>query len=301
MALTEIAPAKINLALHVTGRRDDGYHLLETVVTFSDAGDVVTVDAASEDAFSMSGRFSQGLSRDAGGSDGNLVLRARDALREALAEEGLSAPPVAIHLEKNLPVASGIGGGSADAAATLRALLRHWHAAPAAATLDRLALKLGADIPMCMVGKPLMASGVGENIALLPGMPSFHCIIANPLQPVSTPQVFQRLTEKNNAPIGPLPALSSAAGWLSWLGSLRNDLEPPARLVQSRIAELSGLMKDTGAALVRMSGSGASCFALYETEAQARESLEKLTTARPQWFFMQARTVGMGETGDART
>ncbi len=301
MALTEIAPAKINLALHVTGRRDDGYHLLETVVTFSDAGDVVTVDAASEDAFSMSGRFSQGLSREAGGSDGNLVLRARDALREALADEGLSAPPVAIHLEKNLPVASGIGGGSADAAATLRALLRHWHAAPAAATLDRLALKLGADIPMCMVGKPLMASGVGENIALLPGMPSFHCIIANPLQPVSTPQVFQRLTEKNNAPIGPLPALSSAAGWLSWLGSLRNDLEPPARLVQSRIAELSGLMKDTGAALVRMSGSGASCFALYETKAQARESLEKLTTARPQWFFMQARTVGMGETGDART
>ncbi|MET3615205.1 4-diphosphocytidyl-2-C-methyl-D-erythritol kinase [Rhizobium aquaticum] len=301
MALTEIAPAKINLALHVTGQRDDGYHLLETVVTFSDAGDVVTVEAAPEDAFSMSGRFSQGLSREAGGSDGNLVLRARDVLREALSEEGMSAPPVAIHLEKNLPVASGIGGGSADAAATLRALLRHWHATPAASTLDRLALKLGADIPMCMVGKPLMASGVGENIALLPAMPSFHCIIANPLQPVSTPQVFQRLTEKNNAPMGPLPALSSAAGWLSWLGSLRNDLEPPARLVQSRIAELSGLMKDTGAALVRMSGSGASCFALYETEAQARESLERLTAARPQWFFMQTRTVGKGETDDART
>lgn len=301
MALTEIAPAKINLALHVTGQRDDGYHLIETVVTFSNAGDIVTVEAAPEDTFSMSGRFSQGLSREAGGSDGNLVLRARDALREALAEEGLSAPPVAIHLEKNLPVASGIGGGSADAAATLRALLRHWHAAPAAATLDRLALKLGADIPMCMVGKPLMASGVGENIALLPGMPSFHCIIANPLQPVSTPQVFQRLTEKNNPSMGLLPALSSAADWLSWLGSLRNDLEPPARQVQSRVAELSGLLKDTGAALVRMSGSGASCFALYETEAQASDSLAKLTAARPQWFFMQTRTVGRGETGDART
>ena len=301
MALTEIAPAKINLALHVTGQRDDGYHLIETVVTFSNSGDIVTVEAAPEDTFSMSGRFSQGLSREAGGSDGNLVLRARDALREALAEEGLSAPPVAIHLEKNLPVASGIGGGSADAAATLRALLRHWHAAPAAATLDKLALKLGADIPMCMVGKPLMASGVGENIALLPGMPSFHCIIANPLQPVSTPQVFQRLTEKNNPSMGLLPALSSAADWLSWLGSLRNDLEPPARQVQSRVAELSGLLKDTGAALVRMSGSGASCFALYETEAQASDSLAKLTAARPQWFFMQTRTVGRGETGDART
>ncbi len=140
-----------------------------------------------------------------------------------------------------------------------------------------------------------MASGVGENIALLTGMPSFHCIIANPLQPVSTPQVFQRLTEKNNAPVGALPALSGAADWLAWLASLRNDLEPPARQVQSRIAELSGLMKDTGAALVRMSGSGASCFALYETEAQASESLEKLTAARPQWFFMRTRTVGTGD------
>ncbi|HWU62367.1 MAG TPA: 4-(cytidine 5'-diphospho)-2-C-methyl-D-erythritol kinase [Ensifer sp.] len=294
MALSELAPAKINLALHVTGQRDDGYHLLETVVTFSDAGDVVTVEAAQVDSFSMSGRFSQGLSREAVGSDGNLVLRARDALREAMADEGLSAPPVAIHLEKNLPVASGIGGGSADAAATLRALLRHWHAAPAAATLDRLAIRLGADIPMCMVGKPLMASGVGENIALLPEMPSFHCIVANPLQPVSTPQVFHRLTEKSNPPMGPLPVLSGTADWLGWLGSLRNDLEPAARQVQSRIAELSGLMKDTGAALVRMSGSGASCYALYETEAQASESLEKLTAARPQWFFMQTRTVGMG-------
>lgn len=301
MALTEIAPAKINLALHVTGQREDGYHLIETVVTFSNAGDVVTVEAAPEDSFSMSGRFSQGLSREAGGTDGNLVLRARDALREALAEEGLSASPVAIHLEKNLPVASGIGGGSADAAATLRALLRNWHAAPAAATLDRLALKLGADIPMCMVGKPLVASGVGESISLLPDMPSFHCIVANPLQPVSTPQVFQRLTEKNNPSMAPLPALSSPADWLSWLGSLRNDLEPPARQLQSRIAELSGLMKDTGAALVRMSGSGASCFALYETEAQASECLEKLTAARPQWFFMQTRTVGMGDVSDART
>ena len=301
MAISINAPAKVNLALHVTGRREDGYHLLETVVTFSETGDVVTVDSASEDGFSMSGRFSQGLSREAGGSDGNLVLRARDALREALAEEGLRAPPVAIHLEKNLPVASGIGGGSADAAATLRALLRHWHASPAAATLDRLSLKLGADIPMCMAGKPLMASGIGENIALLPGMPAFHLIIANPLQPVSTPQVFQGLTKKDNPPMGPLPAMTDARDWLTWLSSLRNDLELPARLLQSRIAELSGLMKDTGAALVRMSGSGASCFALYETEAQASAGMERLTAARPQWFFMQTRTIGGREHDNAGT
>lgn len=294
MAVRETAPAKINLALHVTGRREDGYHLLETVVTFSETGDVILVEEAREDTFTMSGRFSNGLTRQAGGADGNLVLKARDALRAALAEEGLSAPPVAIHLEKNLPVAAGIGGGSADAAATLRALLRHWHASLAAKSLDRLSLALGADIPMCMTGRPLVASGIGEDIRLLPAMPSFSCIIANPLLPVSTPQVFQGLTKKDNEPISALPVLTEPQQWLSWLAGLRNDLEAPARAVQSRIAELSGLMKDTGATLVRMSGSGASCFALYVDETQASEAVEKLSAARPQWFFMLTRTIKGG-------
>lgn len=291
MATREVAPAKINLALHVTGRREDGYHLLETVVTFSEAGDVVTVEGAAEDRFTMSGRFAAGLSREVSGADGNLVLKARDALRDALAEEGLSAPPVAIHLEKNLPVASGIGGGSADAAATLRALLRHWHASLAAGSLDRLSLRLGADIPMCLTGRPLVATGIGDNISLLPAMPSFACIIGNPLQPVSTPQVFQGLQRKDNPPIGLVPVLTDDAAWLEWLGGLRNDLEAPARHLQSRIAELSGLMKDTGAALVRMSGSGASCFALYKHDEMAEASLERLVSARPQWFFMLTRTT----------
>lgn len=298
MPARRIAPAKINLALHVTGRRDDGYHLLESVVTFTATGDVVTVDTAREDGFSMSGRFASGLSREASGSDGNLVLRARDAVREALAEDGLRAPPVAIHLEKNLPVASGIGGGSADAAAAIKALLSHWDATLSAASLDRLSLRLGADIPMCLAGKPLLASGIGENIALLPAMPSFACIIGNPLQPVSTPQVFQGLARKDNAPIGPLPALSGPQDWIGWLSSLRNDLEPPARQLQSRIAELSGMMKDSGALLVRMSGSGASCFALYADDAAATAGLERLSTARPNWFFMQTRTTdGGGDHG----
>lgn len=298
MVVRETAPAKINLALHVTGRREDGYHLIDTVVTFSASGDVVTVEAAREDSFTLSGRFANGLSSQAGGNDGNLVLKARDALRDALAEEGISAPPVAIHLEKNLPIASGIGGGSADAAATLRALLRHWNATLAAGSLDRLSLKLGADIPMCLTGRPLIASGIGENIRLLPAMPSFHLIIANPLQPVSTPQVFQALAKKDNPPLGPLPAMTEPVHWLSWLGGLRNDLEPPARQLQSRIAELSGLLKDTGPALVRMSGSGASCFALYDDAATADAAMERLSTARPQWFFMLTRTIkGVADHG----
>lgn len=294
MPVRRIAPAKINLALHVTGRREDGYHLLESVVTFTATGDVVTVEAAREDGFAMSGRFASGLSREAGGSDGNLVLRARDAVREALAGEGLRAPPVVIHLEKNLPVASGIGGGSADAAATIKALLSHWDASLSATNLDRLSLKLGADIPMCLAGKPLMASGIGENITLLSAMPSFACIVGNPLQPVSTPQVFHGLARNDNPPIGPIPTLMSVKDWIDWLSTLRNDLEPPARQLQSCIAELSGLMSDSGALLVRMSGSGASCFALYADEDAATAALERLSTARPNWFFMQTRTTSGG-------
>jgi 4-diphosphocytidyl-2-C-methyl-D-erythritol kinase len=291
MAIRETAPAKINLALHVTGQREDGYHLIETVVTFSRSGDVVSVEADKLDGFTMSGRFSAGLSRDVGGSDGNLVLKARDALREALREAGFEAPPVQIHLEKNLPVASGIGGGSADAAATIQALLRHWDGELSATSLDKLSIKLGADIPMCMAGKPLIASGIGENLTLLTTMAPFYCILANPLQVVSTPQVFRQLQSKTNAGLTQPPESDDPSLWISWLSELRNDLEPPARLIASRIAELSGLMKDSGAALVRMSGSGASCFALYDGAEQAEQALGYFNAVRPDWYFMLTETV----------
>jgi 4-diphosphocytidyl-2-C-methyl-D-erythritol kinase len=297
MAIRETAPAKINLALHVTGQRDDGYHLIETVVTFSRNGDVVTVEAGSVDGFTMSGRFSAGLSQAVDGSDGNLVLKARDALREALHEAGFEAPPVQIHLEKNLPVASGIGGGSADAAATIRALLRHWDSELSAASLDKLSIRLGADIPMCLAGKSLIASGIGENLTLLPSMPQFCCIVANPLQVVSTPQVFRQLQSKANAGLSKPPETDDPAEWTSWLSELRNDLEPPARLLASRISELSGLMKDSGATLVRMSGSGASCFALFENAEHAERALEHFNAVRPDWYFMLTETVaGKGAT-----
>ena len=294
MTIRETAPAKINLALHVTGQRSDGYHTLETLVTFSADGDVIEVAPSREDGFSMSGRFSVGLSREAGGSDGNLVLRARDAVREALAEGGIVTSPVSIALEKNLPIASGIGGGSADAAATIRALLRHWNATLSAESLDRLSLSLGADIPMCLAGRPLIASGVGEDITLLSDMPSFSMILANPLHPVSTPQVFRTLENRNNSGLGAVPALSSASEWIDWIASLRNDLEPPARKLTSSIGELSGLMQDSGARLVRMSGSGASCFALYDDGEAAAAALTKLIDARPEWYFMFTQTAAGG-------
>src|SRR5690606_24593258 len=189
--ITELAPAKINLALHVTGQRADGYHLLESIVTFADIGDRLSFSPAQEDSFTLSGRFSGMLSADAAD---NLVIRARDRLRGLLGQTGQEAPPVAIHLEKNLPIASGIGGGSADAAAALRGLSRLWQAKGLpAGGLDALALSLGADVPMCLHGKPAIASGVGEQLSPLPGLPALFLVLGNPLRGVSTPDVFSRL------------------------------------------------------------------------------------------------------------
>uniref|UniRef100_UPI0028B0566C 4-(cytidine 5'-diphospho)-2-C-methyl-D-erythritol kinase n=1 Tax=Shinella sp. TaxID=1870904 RepID=UPI0028B0566C len=168
-AVVEQAAAKINLALPVVGQRDDGYHLLDSLVTFTQFGDRLSFSPAAEDRFTISGRF--GAVLDADGD--NLVTRARDWLRAALAERGQPAPPVHIHLEKNLPIASGIGGGSADAAATLRGLVRLWQGRLPPDVLHALSVGLGADVPMCLAGHPLIARGIGEDITpvVLPAMP----------------------------------------------------------------------------------------------------------------------------------
>lgn len=280
--LVEPAPAKINLALAVTGRREDGYHLLDSLVTFTAFGDRIGLAPAAGDRFTLSGRFGGALSADGD----NLVTRARDRLRAALAASGQAAPPVHIHLEKNLPIASGIGGGSADAAATLRGLLKLWRATLPGGALDALALGLGADVPMCLAGRPLLARGVGEEITPV-ALPALVMVLANPLVGVSTPAVFQALASRNNPPL----ALAGAAGWADALASLRNDLEPPARRLCPQIAVIAESLATTGPALVRMSGSGATCFALYETDAAAEHAAEALSRRHPHWFFAATRTL----------
>ena len=206
----ETAPAKINLALHVVGQRADGYHLLETLVTFADTGDRLSFAADDADRFSIFGPFSAVLATNDGLTD-NLVLRARDLLRQAVIATGQQAPAVAIHLEKNLPVASGIGGGSADAAATLRALLRHWNARIVPENLAPIALALGADVPMCLESRTLIARGIGEDIEPVSDLPEFFLVLANPLKAVSTPEIFRRLLDKANPP---LPERKEG-GWMS--------------------------------------------------------------------------------------
>ncbi|MBX4865509.1 4-(cytidine 5'-diphospho)-2-C-methyl-D-erythritol kinase [Rhizobium bangladeshense] len=282
--VTEEARAKINLALHVTGQRADGYHLLDMLVTFADCGDRLGFLPAPADAFTLSGRFGETLAGDGGT---NLVIRARDLLREVV---GALAFPVHIHLQKNLPVASGIGGGSADAAATLRGLMRLWGTGLPVETLAALALKLGADVPMCLESRPLIARGIGEEIEAVPDLPALAMVLANPLKGVSTPEVFRRLKAKNNPPL----KLAQSAGWLAAIRAARNDLEPPAREVVPEIAVISAMLQTEGALLARMSGSGATCFGIFADMATARDAAAALHEARPDWYFQATQTVSGG-------
>lgn len=280
VSFAELAPAKINLALHVTGRRADGYHLLESLVVFTELGDRITVSAAAEDSFFVDGPFS----RDVPPDGGNLVLRARDALRSAFPLRVEQA--VAISLEKNLPVASGIGGGSSDAAATLRALAKLWRIPASEADLASLALPLGADLPMCLAARPLIARGIGEQLEAVDGLGVLHLVLVNPAIAISTPDVFRALACRENPSMAPLsPAL------LGWLAKARNDLEGAATKIAPAIGETLVALRQAGAAFARMSGSGATCFGIFETEADAHHAADAISQTHPGWFVAATRTL----------
>ncbi len=276
------APAKINLALHVTGRRPDGYHMIETLVVFAEAGDVVSVAAADRDHFKVTGRFADAVPRDRG----NLVLAARDLLRS---HAGASATPVSIGLEKNLPAASGLGGGSSDAAATLRALCRLWSLD--AGDLARLALPLGADLPMCLAARPLVARGIGEEIAPLAAFPALDLVLVNPGVPVSTPAVFSALASRENPPLPTPGALAAAGDVVSYLQSTRNDLEPPAKALAPQIGEAHAELRHAGALFARMSGSGATCFGIFADADAAARAASAIAARRPGWYCVATRTM----------
>ncbi|MDW5314198.1 4-(cytidine 5'-diphospho)-2-C-methyl-D-erythritol kinase [Rhizobium sp. PL01] len=290
-SLTRIAPAKINLALHVVGQRADGYHLLESLVTFADAGDRIGFSLSDEDHFTVSGRFSVDLPLTGEAVAGNLVLKARDLLRTHLSDKGTKTGPVHLHLEKNLPVASGIGGGSADAAATVLGLLDLWKASIDHDTLQGIALKLGADVPMCLHGRPLIARGIGEDIQTMAGFPSFPMLIVNPLKAVSTPVIFKLLKDKTKPPLLMPQDKPSRDGWIDVLKGLRNDLEPPARDLEPDIAAVSDALGLTGASFVRMSGSGASCFGLYASSEARDRAADVLSRQNPNWYVLACNSI----------
>lgn len=278
----EFAPAKINLALHVTGLRSDGYHLLETIVAFADVGDRLTVQDAQSDAFTICGPFAPALS----GDSGNLVLDARDAMRS----DAKSSRPVSIQLEKNLPVSSGIGGGSADAAACLRALRRLWSLPHSDAELADMGVALGADVPMCLTSKPLFASGIGDEIEPVSEMPTMPLVMVNPNLAVSTPEVFKRLTHKTNPGIT-LPAGGSGDDWIAALKSMRNDLEAAAEAVLPAVSECRSALSDSGALIARMSGSGATCFGIYGDGQKAADAADTIRSTHPTWYVCATSTL----------
>lgn len=260
---SEIAAAKVNLSLHVTGQTSDGYHLLQSLVAFADVGDRLFFEESSEPSLAITGPFANALPL----TDDNLIYRALDLM---------GRPPLKITLEKNLPVAAGIGGGSADAAAALRGLSAvTGRALPA---LDDL-MALGADVPVCIDSAPCMMSGKGEEIIPLPDLGPFHAVLVNLGVGVSTAQVFSGLRSKSNAP---MPEL---AHWdLGALSALRNDLEAPALTLCPQIADCLSALKATEAGLARMSGSGATCFGIYPSADAATLAATSIKDQHPNWW-----------------
>jgi 4-diphosphocytidyl-2-C-methyl-D-erythritol kinase len=265
----------VNLFLHVVGRREDGYHLLDSLAVFAGAADRLSATPAEELSLELRGPFGPGLASD---SD-NLVLRAARALAEA---SGVS-PAAKLVLEKNLPVASGIGGGSADAAAALRVLQALWGVTVPAREMASLALRLGADVPVCLGGRAARMGGVGEVLQAAPVLPPCGIALVNPGVAGSTPAVF-RARQGGFSPHALLPeAWPDAAAMVETLSGLRNDLELPAAILCPQVSEsLNALRATDGVLLARMSGSGATCFGLCETPAAARAAAAAL--ARPGWW-----------------
>ena len=286
MTVEALAPAKVNLALHVTGRREDGYHLLDTIVAFGPVADRLVCERAGRLSLTITGPEAGGL--DDGGE--NLVLRAARIIAGSSGAQ--------ITLEKHLPVASGIGGGSSDAAATLRALSLLWDRDDEFAALNWNApdgqiepvvsklLQLGADLPMCLLPRSLRARGIGERIDEL-DLPPLACLLANPRVPVATADVFRALTGRGNPGLPEdLPLFDDPGDLIGWLAGQRNDLQPAAISVAPAIAEvLDELRALPGCRLSRMSGSGATCFALFTDEEAARAGGEALRQRRPGWWI----------------
>lgn len=292
-AVREFAPAKINLTLHVTGKRADGYHLLDSLVVFAEAGDLVTAEAAPAGSLSLriEGPYAAVLRAEQ--PEDNLVLRAARALQGWAAERGQPERGAVLTLVKRLPVASGIGGGSADAAAALRALVRLWGLDIPEPELQRIALSLGADVPVCLYNRPAVMRGVGEDIAPAPVLPELWLVLANPGVPVPTGSVFKALdlSAVSRLGVSPLPErLVSAEEAAAALKRGRNDLEATARALAPGVAQaLDALGRTPGALLTRMSGSGATCFGLYADEKTAYAAAAALKAEYPGWWVEAAK------------
>ena len=256
-----LAPAKVNLTLHVTGQRDDGYHLLDSLVVFADVADRLWFETADALKLSVTGPFAQGVPTDAR----NLIWQAAE----------MAGASDAIKVEKNLPHGGGIGGGSSDAAA----VLRHYGVSAGASSL-------GADVPVCLSPVAQRMRGTGELLEDVDGFPPLHAVLVNPMVHLPTPAVFAALEKKNNPPMPKaLPIFDDCAGLNQWLALQRNDLQGPAMSLAPVIGTaLAALEAQAETRLARMSGSGSTCFGLINTRSDAEAVAARLSQAHPDWW-----------------
>ncbi|MDD1521107.1 4-(cytidine 5'-diphospho)-2-C-methyl-D-erythritol kinase [Bradyrhizobium sp. DASA03005] len=285
-ALIEEGRAKVNLSLRVVGRRADGYHDLESVVAFADCADRLMLEPGDELKLTTTGP----LAAACGDTADNLVLKAAKLLAEAVPGLKLGA----FALDKVLPVAAGIGGGSADAAAALRLLARLNDLSLDDPRIQKVALATGADVPVCLLSRACDMTGVGEQLLPL-ALPSMPCVMVNPRVPVATKDVFQALGLRNGelrvgvtdvirAPAWPEEG-GSISDWVEVLDTVGNDLEAPALRIEPVIGEvLEALRSSASVKLARMSGSGATCFAIYGAPAEAHAAAEKIRRDHPGWW-----------------
>jgi len=261
--------ARVNRTRHVTGQRADGYHLLDSLVAFADVGDALRMRLSEHMSLSVTGPMAAGVPADAR----NLVWRAAVWF-------GL---PAEIVLEKNVPPASGIGGGSSDAAATLIGLAR---LSGRAVPDPKSTAALGADVPVCLQRAACRMTGIGDTVMPLVGIPDVPMVLINPGKSVSTPEVFQNLRQKTNPPMSAdLPQFQDILDLARWLGAQRNDLEAPARAICPAIdAVLSALGRADSCLLARMSGSGATCFGLFPDRKSAQAAAESVEKTHPRWW-----------------
>lgn len=286
MSIREVARAKINLTLEVLGRRPDGYHELQSLVTFAGIHDVVTLEPGTAADVAVAGPFAQ----DIGGE--NLLVSALSVLREVTPELVLGA----VRLQKNLPVAAGLGGGSADAAALLRAVRRANPQRAAATDWQRIAQTLGADVPVCLADAPAMMGGKGERLALLTQLPKIGAVLVNPRRPLGTAQVFEALAAgpvaADRSALEP-PAIADLGGLCAYVLARGNGLEGVATGLMPIILDMkTALEQQPGCRLAAMSGSGPTCFGLFADEEDAQCAAGRIASNYPGWWVVHTSLAG---------
>lgn len=288
MRLSAFAPAKVNLFLHVGGPDAEGYHPISSLMVFADVGDRVNIQPSDAPAFEMSGPFGAEIPADGA----NLVVRAAQAFHRRL---GGPIPPYRLILEKHLPIAAGLGGGSSDAGAALKLLRDALAPALSDEDLEPLAAGLGADGAACLHARALMAEGRGEQLSAAPGLPVLNAVLVNPGLPSPTGAVYRAYDAAVHPdgaarPFMPeqLESAEEAAAWLAV--ATRNDLETPATRLEPRIGEVLDVLRgEPESLLVRMSGSGATCFALCASDIEAEGLAERVEVMRPDWWVRRCR------------